>query len=351
METKENYQRYLIGQHESVHRALQMLDELASDAVLFVVNQDLVLIGSLTDGDLRRGFIKGLTLSNPLMDFIFLHPKFIREGENALAQIVEFRKKHIMIVPVLDHQNKVIRVLNLKHHKSFLPIDAVIMAGGRGERLKPLTDSMPKPLLPIAGKPIIEYNLDRLKDFGISNVWLTVNYLGEQIKDRFKDGSDRSMCINYVEEADFLGTAGALSMIEDFSQDTVLLMNSDLLTNINFEEFYLFFQEQKADLAVACISYQVNVPYAVLETDHFQIKGFKEKPSYTHFTNAGIYLMKKSWAESIPKDQFFNATDLMQNLIDAGKNVVAFPMLGYWLDIGKHDDYQKAQEDIKHIQL
>jgi dTDP-glucose pyrophosphorylase len=351
METKEDYTRYLIQQEESVHRALQLLDKLASDAVLFVVDQDLVLLGSITDGDLRRGFINGLGLDKPLKDFINTSPKFIREGENALAQIVEFRKKHIMIVPVLDHQQKVIQVLNLKHHKSFLPVDAVIMAGGRGERLKPLTDSMPKPLLPIAGKPIMAYNLDRLKDFGISNVWVTVNYLGGQIKEYFKDGSDRLMCINYVEEENFLGTAGALSLVEGFAHDTVLLMNSDLLTNINFEEFYLFFQEQKADLAVASISYQVNVPYAVLETDHFQIKGFKEKPSYTHFTNAGIYLMKREWAESIPKDQFFNATDLMQNLIETGKNVVAFPMLGYWLDIGKHDDYQKAQEDIKHIQL
>jgi dTDP-glucose pyrophosphorylase len=351
METKEDYTRYLIQQEESVHRALQLLDKLASDAVLFVVDQDLVLLGSITDGDLRRGFIKGLSLENPLKDFIYTSPKFIREGENAIAQIVEFRKKDIMIVPVLDDQHHVIRVLNLKHHKSFLPIDAVIMAGGRGERLKPLTDSTPKPLLPIANKPIIEYNLDRLKDFGITDVWITVNYLGDQIKERFKDGSEKLLNLKYVEETKFLGTAGALSLIEGFSHDTVLLMNSDLLTNINFEEFYLFFQEQEADLAVACISYQVNVPYAVVETEDFQIKGFKEKPSYTHFTNAGIYLMKREWAENIPQDQFFNATDLMQNLIDQGNKVVAFPMMGYWLDIGKHDDYRKAQEDIKHIKL
>lgn len=351
METKEEYKRYLIQHEASVHTALQMLDKLASDAVLFVVDKECTLLGSITDGDLRRGFIKGLSLENPLNDFIFTSPKFIREGENAIAQIVEFRKKDIMIVPVLDEKHHVVQVLNLKHHKSFLPIDAVIMAGGRGERLKPLTDSTPKPLLPIANKPIIEYNLDRLKDFGITDVWISVNYLGDQIKDRFKDGRDKSLNLQYVEESKFLGTAGALSLIQGFSHDTILLMNSDLLTNINFEEFYLFFQEQEADLAVACISYQVNVPYAVVETENFQIKGFKEKPSYTHFTNAGIYLMKKEWAQSIPQDQFFNATDLMQQLIDAGKKVVSFPMMGYWLDIGKHDDYLKAQEDIKHIKL
>ena len=123
------------------------------------------------------------------------------------------------------------------------------------------------------------------------------------------------------------------------------------MTNINFEEFFLFFQEQKADLAVACISYQVNIPYAVVEEENFQIRGFKEKPTYTHFTNAGIYLMKREILDIIPKDERFDATDLMQKLIDSNKKVVAFPMLGYWLDIGKHEDYQKAQEDIKHIKL
>jgi NDP-sugar pyrophosphorylase family protein len=256
-----------------------------------------------------------------------------------------------MIVPVLDQNECIVNVLNLKHHTSYLPIDAVIMAGGRGERLRPLTDSVPKPLLPISGKPIIEYNLDRLKDFGIEDIWISVNYLSEQIMDRFKEGADKSMNLKYVQESNSLGTAGALSLIDGFSHDTILLMNSDLLTNINFEEFFLFFQEQEADLAVACISYQVNIPYAVIEEDNFQIKGFKEKPTYTHFTNAGIYLMKREMLEYIPKNEFFNATDLMQNLIETHKKVVSYPMLGYWLDIGKHEDYQKAQEDIKHIKL
>lgn len=351
MEKKQDFKRYLILQNESVHVALQMLDNLASDAVLFVVDAEAKLHGSITDGDMRRGFIKGLNLESPLINFIFTSPKFIRSGENAISQIIEFRKKDIMIVPVLDQNDCIINVLNLNHHTSYLPIDAVIMAGGRGERLKPLTDAIPKPLLPIADKPIIEYNLDRLKDFGIEDIWITVNYLADKIIDKFKDGADKSINLQYVQESKSLGTAGALSLIDGFSHDTILLMNSDLLTNINFEEFFLFFQEQKADLAVACISYQVNIPYAVVEEDNFQIKGFKEKPTYTHFTNAGIYLMKREMLENIPQNEFFNATDLMQKLIDTHKKVVAYPMLGYWLDIGKHEDYQKAQEDIKHIKL
>ncbi|MFM6948038.1 MAG: nucleotidyltransferase family protein [Aquirufa sp.] len=351
MEKKQEFKRYLISQSETVHEALQKLDKLASDAVLFVVDAEDKLLGSITDGDMRRGFIKGFSLESPLTHFIYSSPKFIRSGENAISQIIEFRKKDIMIVPILDQNDCVINVLNLKHHTSYLPIDAVIMAGGRGERLKPLTDSLPKPLLPISDKPIIEYNLDRLKDFGIEDIWITVNYLADQIMDRFKDGAEKSINIQYVQETKSLGTAGALSLIDGLSHDTVLLMNSDLLTNINFEEFFLFFQEQKADLAVACISYQVNIPYAVVEEENFQIRGFKEKPTYTHFTNAGIYLMKREILDIIPKDERFDATDLMQKLIDSNKKVVAFPMLGYWLDIGKHEDYQKAQEDIKHIKL
>lgn len=346
-----HYTNHLIPSHKTVKEALVQLDSLAADAILFLTDNNQKLIGSLTDGDLRRGFIKGLNFDTPLIDYIQHNPKFIRQGQFDLAQIIELRNKNFVVFPVLDADDRIINVVNFRQQKSYLPMDALIMAGGRGERLRPLTDTTPKPLLKVGDKPIIEHNIDRLRNYGIDDVWISVRYLGEQIESYFDDGSNKSIRIQYVYEKDPLGTAGALALIDNFIHDTILVMNSDLLTNINFEELYLFFKEQNADLAVACIPYIVNVPYAVMETNDKIVTGFKEKPTYTHYSNAGIYVMKKEVLKYIPKGKPFNATDLMEELMNKGKKVAAYPMVGYWLDIGTHEDYKKAQEEIKHIKL
>lgn len=327
------------------------LDALAADAILFLVDADNCLIGSLTDGDLRRGFIKGLDFDTHLSQFIQPNPKFIQQGQYNLKEIIALRKDFFTIFPVVNADKQVINVVNFRHQKSYLPVDALIMAGGRGERLKPLTNDTPKPLLKVGDKPIIEHNIDRLNTYGIDDVWISLRYLGEQIESHFGSGAHKSMRINYVNENEPLGTAGALALVNNFVHDRILMMNSDLLTNIDFEEFYLFFEEHEADLAVACIPYQVNVPYAVMETDNLVVTGFKEKPTYTHYSNAGIYLMKREVAEMVPSNEHFNATDLMEKLIKEGKKVVSYPFMGYWLDIGRHEDFEKAQRDIHNLKL
>jgi dTDP-glucose pyrophosphorylase len=346
-----HFTNHLLSINASIRQALRQLDELASSAILFLVDDNHKLLGSLTDGDLRRGFIKGLNLENHLSEFIQPNPKYIQQGKYNIKEIIELRKRQFTVFPVVNNDMQVINVVNFKHQKSYLPIDAIIMAGGRGERLKPLTDKIPKPLLLVGEKPIIEYNIDRLNTYGIDDIWISVRYLGEQIQDYFKDGSSKALRISYIWEIEPLGTAGALSLVDGFIHDHILMMNSDLLTNIDFEELYLFFEEQEADFVVACIPYLVNVPYAVMETDGKIVKGFKEKPTFTHYSNAGIYLMKKEIVNEIPKNTIFNATDLMEQLIANGKKVVAYPLVGYWLDIGKHEDFQKAQVDIKHLNL
>lgn len=335
----------------SIREALQKLGQLASDAILFLVDDQNRLLGSLTDGDLRRGFIKGLGFEDHLSQFIQPNPKYIQQGKYNLKEIISLREKHYVVFPVVNTDMQVINVVNFRHQKSYLPVDALIMAGGRGERLKPLTDTTPKPLLKVGEKPIIEHNIERLNTYGIDDIWISVRYLGDQLVEYFKDGSEKALRINYVWEENALGTAGALALVDGFIHDHVLMMNSDLLTNIDFEDLFLFFEEQEADFAVACIPYQVNVPYAVMETQEKLVIGFKEKPTYTHYSNAGIYLMKKEIIDYIPQNQPFNATDLMELLIQKGKKVVAYPLVGYWLDIGKHEDYQKAQHDIKQIKF
>ena len=345
------YHKHLAHIDTSIRQALELLDQLASDAIIFLVDDENKLLGSLTDGDLRRGFIKGLGFEDHLSKFIQPNPKFIQQGKYNLKEIIALREKFFTIFPVVDAQMKIINVVNFRHQKSYLPVDALIMAGGRGERLKPLTDNTPKPLLKVGDKPIIEHNIDRLNTYGIDDIWISVRYLGNQLVDYFKDGSEKALRINYVWEENALGTAGALALIDDFIHDHVLMMNSDLLTNIDFEDLFLFFEEHEADLAVACIPYQVNVPYAVMETKDKTVTGFNEKPTYTHYSNAGIYLMKREVIHKVPKNETFNATDLMEKLIQEGKKVVAYPLVGYWLDIGKHEDYEKAQHDIKQLKF
>jgi len=342
---------HLIKNTQSVRDALKQLDQLAIDAILFVINDNGLLEGSLTDGDLRRGFIKGLGFEDSLLKYIQANPKVIKKNAYSINEIIAFREKNFMILPVVDDDGQIVNVINLKHKKSYLPVDAIMMAGGRGERLRPLTDSIPKSLLKVGGKPIIEHNIDRLNDFGVDDIWISVRYLGEQIESYFKDGTDKSVSIKYIHEKEALGTAGAIALVEGLIHDTILVMNSDLLTNINFEDLYLFFNYHNADFAVACIPYQVNVPYAVMDTVDQLVIGLKEKPSYTHYSNAGIYLMKREVLDLIPKGSFYNATDLIEELIKKEKKVVAYPLIGYWLDIGQHDDYKKAQEDIKMLNL
>ena len=345
------FHKHIAHMDISIREALHKLDELASDAILFLVDDHNHLLGSLTDGDLRRGFIKGLSFEEHVLNFIQSNPKFIQQGKYNLKEIISLRERFFTVFPVVNAQMQIINVVNFRHQKSYLPVDALIMAGGKGERLKPLTDTTPKPLLKVGEKPIIEHNIDRLNTYGIDDIWISVRYLGQQLVDYFQDGSEKALRINYVWEENALGTAGALALVKDFIHDHVLMMNSDLLTNIDFEDLYLFFEEQQADFAVACIPYQVNVPYAVMETQDKMVIGFKEKPTYTHYSNAGIYLMKREVAEMVPSNEHFNATDLMEQLIQEGKKVVAYPLVGYWLDIGKHEDYQKAQLDITQIKF
>lgn len=345
------YKDHLILSGSKVKEALLTLNELSQDAILFVVNNDDKLIGALTDGDVRRGLLKGFTIDSVINEIIQDNPRYITKGENNLNKIIEYREGDFRIVPIVDENHKVVNVINFRNIKSYLPIDTVIMAGGRGQRLQPLTNTTPKPLLKVGDKAIIEHNLDRLALFGIDDFWISVKYLGEQIENHFGDGKEKNVKIEYVWENEPLGTIGAVSQINNFEHDYVLVTNSDLLTNIDYEQFFLEFIKQDADLAVLTIPYQVNVPYAVLETNNGNVKSFKEKPTYTYYSNGGIYLLKKEMLEFIPKNTFFNATDLMEELIKNNLKVISFPFSGYWLDVGKHEDFEKAQIDIKNIKM
>lgn len=344
--------KHILYSNQTVRDALLMLNELKKNTILIVADENNKLIGSLTDGDLRRGFISGLTFEDPLLSYLQPDPLFIYEDEVHNADINKLRLRNFMVIPVVKRNMSIVKILNLAEIHSVIPADVFIMAGGRGQRLMPLTEDMPKPMLRVGDKPILEHNIDRLTKFGIKNIYLSVNYLAEKIQNYFKDGTDKGVSIKYVHEDKPLGTLGSVKLVESLEHDYVMVMNSDLLTDIDYNGFFQSFIRSGADMAVATTSYTVDVPYGVMEVGNGNmVNALKEKPRYTYYSNAGIYIIKKELLSLVPHNEFYNVTDLMESLIEQGKKLVSFPILGYWLDIGKHNDFEKAQEDIKTLAL
>jgi dTDP-glucose pyrophosphorylase len=348
------HQKYTISKDDSIKSALVRLNSFSKNdgLTLFVINKEEQLCGTLTDGDIRRGLLLNSDLDQRIESIMNTSYIYIKRNSFTAKDIQQIKLKGIEILPLIDDKFKIDKLINLSKKQSVIPVDAVIMAGGKGERLLPLTANTPKPLLMVGDKPIIEHNIDRLGYFGIDHIYITIKYLGELIKEYLNDGTNKEMNIKYVSEVNPLGTIGAISLIDSFTYEDVLIMNSDLLTNIDWENFYNDFKECDADVMIATVPYQVQIPYAVLETNELNnILSFKEKPTYTYYSNAGIYLIKRNLLGLIPKNSFYNATDLIEELIKRNKKVVSYSILGYWLDIGRHEDYKKANEDIKHIKL
>jgi len=344
----KNFTNYTINNKANCLEALKKLDQEKSNQTLFVLDEMDRLIGTVTDGDIRRGLIKGLNLESPVFQFCYPNFSFINSKID-VSTIHRLKKEGIKVLPKLNGSGQIEKVYDLSLLNSILPLHAVIMAGGKGERLKPLTEKIPKPMLPLGDKPIIEHNIDRLISFGIESITISVHYLSDQIINYFGDGSSKGITINYIEEDEPLGTIGCIAQIGQIDHQAILVINSDVFTNIDFEDFFLSFEKENADMAVASIPYSVDIPYAIMELNNNCITSFKEKPKNTYYANAGIYLIKKECLALIPKNSFFNATDLLDAIMAKNGKLIHSPITGYWIDIGKHDDYNKAKEIIRHL--
>ncbi len=340
----------LIHKDKTILDALHKLNKIrdVSRLILFVTDDDRSVLGSLTDGDIRRSLANEADVMKKVGDICFRNFVFETDKKGFL-DLRPYRKRDIKILPILDEEKRMLRIIDLEKTESVLPLECMIMAGGRGKRLSPLTDTVPKPMLPLGDKPIIEHNIDRLIAFGIQKIYISVKYLGEQIQEYFGDGSKKGISIEYIWEEEFLGTAGALALVDEFKSDHVLLMNSDLFTNVDFEDLYLELIKSNADMAVASTEYKVDVPLAVFETKEEQVIDFKEKPSYVYHSNAGIYILNRKLIDKIPKNQFYDITDLMDNLVKEGGKLVHNPIIGFWIDIGSPGDYKQAQDFVKHL--
>jgi len=345
----EDYSKNIIKSGCTILDALKALNDLHTKYMdLFVEDPDGKVIGVVTDGDLRRGIISGAQLTDSVDTVMNKNFVYFKNENINLQELKKYKSKGISLIPVLDENGKIHKIFNIGLLKSILPVDAVLMAGGKGERLRPLTEKTPKPLLPVGNKAIIDHNVDRLISYGINHINVTVNYLKEQIEEHYKEPRNDVKVLT-VREPKYLGTIGSVKFVKEFYNDTILVMNSDLFTNIDYEDFFLHFQEHDAEMSVAAVPYNISIPYGILDLDGRNIKGLLEKPQYNHYANAGIYLIKRRALEEIPDGEFFNATDLVEKLISEGKSVIRYPLNGTWIDIGNPQEYQKAQDLAKHL--
>lgn len=342
--------KYIIHKDQTLLDALKRINGIQQGPlVLFVVDDSERMVGTLTDGDARRALISGTDIHDKARAVMQTNFNFIREGEgDIVVQLHQQRQLKMKLVPILDKDNIILDIINLEEFITKLPVDAVLMAGGKGERLRPLTEKTPKPLLKVGEKSIIDHNIDRLISYGVEHINVTVNYLREQLEEHFEEPHN-GVKVQTVREPKYLGTIGSIKFVEHFYNDTILLMNSDLFTNINYEDFYLHFKEHNAEMSVAAVPYTVSVPYGIFDLDGREIQGLIEKPTYNYYANAGIYLIKRRALDEIPEDSFFNATDLIEKLIAEKKKVIRFPLNGTWIDIGNPQEYQKANELVKHL--
>ena len=344
--------KHIINKGKTLLDALKQINSLYPDPlVLFVIDDDNKMVGTLTDGDSRRALIAGASVKDRAEKVMHRDFNFMRSDD--ATNVLELRHQKEMnmkLVPILDDEHHIVDIVDLEKYKTRLPVDAVMMAGGKGERLRPLTEKTPKPLLPVGDKAIIDHNVDRLISYGIQHISVTVNYLKEQIEEHYKEPRN-GVQIMTVREPKYLGTIGSIRFVPKFYNDTVLLMNSDVFTNIDYEDFFLHFQHHNSEMSVAAIPYDVSIPYGILDLDGRNVHGLLEKPKYNYYANAGIYLIKRRALDEIPVDTFFNATDLIEKLIAEGKKVIRYPLNGTWIDIGNPQEYQKANDLVKHLYL
>ncbi|MBP0726729.1 nucleotidyltransferase family protein [Bacillus sp. RG28] len=343
--------KLLLLKNSTILEALKIIDEGALQ-IAFVINEYSQLVGSVTDGDIRRAILKGSTLHEPVGKIMNENPVYLFKNEiYSSTSIKEIKLKGIRVLPLLDPNRRVIDFTLIEDmHSNIRQQNAVvIMAGGLGSRLMPLTNDIPKPMLKVGDKPILETIIERFKSQGFYNFYLSVNYKKDVIKNYFKDGDEFDIIINYIEEEFPLGTGGALSKLPQSITDPIIVMNGDILTNMNFNQLIQFHQENQSSATMCVRDYEFQVPYGVIKTLNQRLIGIEEKPIHRNFVNAGIYCISPDMLQIIPCNTFYNMTDLFQDTINLSKETTVFPIREFWLDIGQMQDYEKGNQIYKEI--
>lgn len=341
--------RHLINSDAPLIEAIARLNELSGGVMtLIVADSNRRMVGTLTDGDVRRALLRNIKLDSPVAEAMFRDFRYLNEGNVNPDTLRELRRHRLSLIPVLDADGKISRVIDTRKTKTILPVGAILMAGGKGERLRPMTLTTPKPLLTIGDKAIIDYNIEALAAVGINNINVTVNYLAEQLEAHFANPI-AGVNVKCVREDRPLGTIGSATLVDIPAEGDTIVMNSDLLTTISFEDFYLHHRNSKADITIAAVPYNVSVPYAILETDGMCVTALEEKPSYSYYANAGIYIFSNAVLRTLKVGERTDATDLIDRAIADKKRVGYFPINGTWIDIGSPADFAHARELMCHL--
>ncbi len=324
--------------------------------IALVVDGERHLIGTVTDGDVRRAMLAALDLDTPVSTLLtrkagtqYSKPVTASARSSREELLSLMRQNVLRQIPILNDDGCVVDLVLLDDlvPPDELRIQAVIMAGGLGTRLRPLTEDLPKPMLPVDGKPLIERVIEQLRQAGIRRMNVTTHYKPEKIVEYLGDGHAFGVELNYVDEKQPLGTGGALGLMPP-PNEPMLVINGDILTQVDFRAMLNFHQENHADMTIGVRRYEMQVPYGVIECDGVLVRHLQEKPQVGFLVNAGIYLLEPSFYELMPQNTSFNMTDLIQRFLDAERTVVSFPIHEYWLDIGQHADYTQAQGDVKN---
>lgn len=339
----KDWRQIAVSPKTLIRNVLAIIDQAALQIAL-VVDEDDKLMGTVTDGDVRRGILRGVGLDESVRRVFNQNPVTVSVDDDLKHIYRIMRERRARRIPVLDHDGRVVRLELLQEFldggKQDSPV--LLMAGGLGTRLKPLTDDCPKPLLKVGGKPVLETILDNFIEYGFWKFYISVNYKAKMIEEHFGDGSRWGVHIDYVHEEERLGTAGALGLLPERPKHTLLVMNGDLITKVNFNHLLEFHREQNVQATMCAGQYDFQVPYGVAEVRDNRLAALNEKPVQSFFVNAGIYLLEPDVLDLVPRGSFCDMTDLLSELLEKGREAAVFPLREYWLDIGRLSDLKRA---------
>lgn len=343
-----DWKKTLVGDSLTLREALFALDA-SSQRILLVKDDEFRLLGIVTDGDIRRALLKGFSKGDSIRQLMTTQPITAPSSSSRDELVFLMRTNRILAVPLVDH-GKIVGLATLEDllNKNQYDNPVFIMAGGFGTRLRPLTDTCPKPLLHVGEKPILERVLLSFIKEGFHNFYISTHYLAEQISDYFNDGSEWGVNIQYVHEEDPLGTGGALGLLpEDISNLPLIMINGDILTTLSFEKLLCYHNAEEADATMCVREYEYQVPYGVVTSEGNRVLGMVEKPMQRFHVNAGIYVVNHEIVASVKSNSYVDMPTLLEQHIERDKKIVKYPVHDYWLDIGRMDDFERAQKDVK----
>ena len=346
----KNIENIKLRQNATIKEALGIIDSGAMQIALVVDDNDK-LLGTLTDGDIRRGILRGLDLDSSIETIVFKEPAIakISSTKEEILKIALSKKLHQ--IPIVDDNGIVLDLKEIEElvEPKIKTSRVILMVGGLGTRLRPLTQDTPKPMLKVGNKPILQTIVERFAEYGFVNITMCVNFNASIIRDYFSDGKEFGVNIDYVLEEKRMGTAGALSLLKERPSEPFFVMNGDLLTNVNFEHIFNYHTLHKATATMCVREYDYEVPYGVVKMNDNKITAIAEKPVQKFFVSAGIYMLSPEILDLIPKNEFYDMPALFEKLIKLSKNVISFPIREYWLDIGRMEEYQRANEEYKEV--